>query len=48
MKNELQKEKKTFYAPLNKGQLNLPVDNVNSIARLRINAITLELRLGSP
>ena len=42
------KKKKTFYSPLNNGQLNLPEDNVNSIARLRINALTLELRLGSP
>ena len=42
------KKKKTFYAPLNNGPLNLPEDNVNLIARLRINALTLELRLGSP
>ena len=45
MKNELEKEKK---APLNNGPLNLPEDNMNSIAELRMNALTLELRLGSP
>ena len=48
MKNELEKEKKTFWAPLNKGPLNLPEDNMNSIVELRMNALTLEMRLGSP
>ena len=46
MKNELEKEKHS--APLNNGSLNLPEDNMNSIAELRMNALTLELRLGSP
>ena len=44
MKNELEKRKK---ATLNNGPLNLPEDNVNSIVVLRMNTLTLELRLGS-
>ena len=48
MKNELEKEKKTFLAPLNNGPLNLAEDNMKSIAELRMNALTLELCLGSP
>ena len=39
MKNELEKEK-TFQAPLNNGQLNLPEGNMNSIAELRMIALT--------
>ena len=48
MKNELEKEKKKkqFKAPLNTGPLNLPEDNTNSSAELRMNALTFEL--GSP
>ena len=48
MKNELEKEQKTFYALPNNGSLNLLEDEMNSIAELRMNALTLELRLGSP
>ena len=48
MKNELEKEKKKkqFKAPLNTDPLNLPEDNTNSSAELRMNALTFEL--GSP
>ena len=31
---------------LDNGSLNLPEDNMNSITELRMNASTLELRLG--
>ena len=48
MKNELEKEKKAFSAPLNNDPLSLPEDNMNSIDELRMNALTWELRLGSP
>ena len=43
-----QRKKKALQGPLNNGPLNLPEDNMNSIAELRMNALTLELRLGSP
>ena len=36
-----------FEAPLSNGLLNLSEDNMNSNAVLRMNALTLELRLGS-
>ena len=48
MKNESEKEKKTHYKLFNNGPLNLTKDNMNSFAELRMNALTLELRLGSP
>ena len=48
MKDELEKEKKTFSAPLNNGMLNLPEDNMTSIAELRMNALILESHFGSP
>ena len=47
MKNEREKEK-NLKAPLNNSPPNLPEDNINSIAELKMNALTLELRLGSP
>ena len=46
MKNEFDKGKKN-YTPLNNGPLNLPEDNMNSIAELTMNVLTLELCLGS-
>ena len=48
MKNELEKEKKTFQALLNNGLLNLSEDNMNSTAELKMNPLTLELPLGGP
>ena len=42
MKNKLEK------APLNYCPLNLLEDNLNSVAELRMNRLTLELCLGSP
>ena len=47
MKDELEKEKKTFQALLNNGLLNLPEDNMKSIAELRMSALPLRWRLGS-
>ena len=50
LKSELKKEKKCFKlrAPLNNSPLNLHEDNMTSIAELRINALTVQLGLGSP
>ena len=42
------RERKKNYAPLNNDPLNLPENNLNSLAELRMNALILELRLGSP
>ena len=42
--NQRKKRKKLF----NNGPLNLTKDNMNSVSELRMNALTLELRLGSP
>ena len=47
MKNELDKGKKKLYSVKN-GPLNLPEDNVNSIAEFTMNILTLKLCLGSP
>ena len=44
----MRKRKRTFKAPLNNGPLNLPEYNMNSVSELRMNALTLELCLGSP
>ena len=41
MKNELEKEK-NILSSFNNGPLNLPEDNMNSIAELRGNALTLK------
>ena len=48
MTNELKKGKKTLQASLNNGSVNFLEDTMNSVAELRMNALTLELRLGSP
>ena len=48
MKNESEKEQKTLSALFNNGPLNLTKDNMNSVAELRMNALILELLLGSP
>ena len=43
-----QRNKKICSPPLNNGPLNLPDDNMNSIAEFRMNALTDGLCLGSP
>ena len=50
MKKEFEK-KKSFLAPLNNGQLDLPEGDMNAeltFNELRMNAVTLELSLGLP
>ena len=45
--NQRKKENILSSVKLN-GPLNLPEDNMNSIAELRMNTLTLEFHLGSP
>ena len=49
MKNEIEKGKNNnMLSSVKNGPLNFPENNMNSIVELRMNALRLELRLGSP